>query len=78
MRIPIIRLRDVELIGDRFSFAHAQFVWDAKAEPGVRDVYAQVWGTDKLTVSYGMQYRYLASQIVAQVSRWWYIGVSNS
>ena len=38
----------------RFSFAHSQFVWDCKSEPGVRDIFAQIWGTDKLTVSYGM------------------------
>lgn len=38
-----------------FSFAHAQFVWDCKSEPGVRDIFAKIWGTDKLTVSFGMQ-----------------------
>lgn len=36
-----------------FSFAHAQFVWDCKSEPGVRAIFAKVWGTDKLTVSFG-------------------------
>lgn len=38
----------------RFSFSHAQFVWDCKSEPGVRDLFAQIWGTDKLTVSFGI------------------------
>ncbi|GAB1207905.1 hypothetical protein APSETT445_006641 [Aspergillus pseudonomiae] len=38
-----------------FSFAHAQFVWDCKSEPGVRDIFAKIWGTDKLTVSFGMK-----------------------
>jgi len=28
-------------------------VWDAKTEPGVVDIFEQIWGTDKLTVSYG-------------------------
>lgn len=37
---------------DNFSFAHAQFVWDCKSEPGVREIFAQIWGTDKLTVSF--------------------------
>lgn len=37
---------------DAFSFSHAQFVWDCKSEPGVRDLFAQIWGTDKLTVSF--------------------------
>ena len=38
---------------DRFSFAHAQFVWDAKSEPGIVDLFKTVWGTDQLTVSFG-------------------------
>ncbi|KAH7160659.1 hypothetical protein EDB81DRAFT_879008 [Dactylonectria macrodidyma] len=37
---------------DHFSFAHAQFVWDCKSEPKVRDIFAKIWGTDKLTVSF--------------------------
>lgn len=36
----------------QFSFAHSQFVWDCKSEPGVREIFATIWGTDKLTVSY--------------------------
>ena len=28
-------------------------MWDAKTEPGVVDIFEQIWGTDKLTVSYG-------------------------
>ncbi|ORY34554.1 hypothetical protein BCR39DRAFT_556072 [Naematelia encephala] len=35
-----------------YSFAHAQFVWDAKAEPGIVDLFEKIWGTDKLTVSF--------------------------
>lgn len=42
--------------GISFSFAHAQFVWDCKSEPGVRDIFAKIWGTDKLTVSFGIYY----------------------
>lgn len=38
-----------------FSFAHAQFVWDCKSEHGVRDIFAKIWGTDELTVSFGMK-----------------------
>lgn len=50
-RIPSTRSGLTEL---SFSFAHAQFVWDCKSEPGVRDIFAKIWGTDKLTVSFGM------------------------
>jgi hypothetical protein len=45
----------LQLIASSFSFAHAQFVWDCKAEPGVRKIFATIWGTDRLTVSYGMR-----------------------
>jgi hypothetical protein len=37
-----------------YSVAHAQFMWDAKTEPGVVEIFEQIWGTDKLTVSFGM------------------------
>ncbi|WVW84368.1 hypothetical protein I302_106402 [Kwoniella bestiolae CBS 10118] len=37
---------------DHFSFAHSQFVWDCKSEPGVREIFARIWGTDELTVSF--------------------------
>lgn len=40
---------------DRFSFSHSQFVWDCKSEPGVRDIFAKIWGTDRLTVSFGTE-----------------------
>jgi hypothetical protein len=36
-----------------YSIAHAQFMWDAKTEPGVVEIFEQIWGTDKLTVSFG-------------------------
>lgn len=36
-----------------YSVAHAQFVWDIKAEPGIVSLFEQIWGTDKLTVSFG-------------------------
>jgi len=35
-----------------YSFAHAQFVWDIKSEPGVVKVFESIWGTDRLTVSF--------------------------
>jgi hypothetical protein len=38
---------------DHFSFAHSQFVWDAKSEPTIREIFATIWGTDRLTVSFG-------------------------
>ncbi|KAL4813452.1 hypothetical protein BDW67DRAFT_177894 [Aspergillus spinulosporus] len=37
---------------DHFSFAPAQFVWDCKSEPTVREIFATIWGTNKLTVSF--------------------------
>jgi hypothetical protein len=48
-------LQNLKLILFRFSFAHAQFVWDCKSEPEVRAIFAKIWGTDKLTVSYGIK-----------------------
>lgn len=36
-----------------YSFAHAQFVWDAKSEPGIVGLFETIWGTDQLTVSFG-------------------------
>lgn len=36
-----------------YSIAHAQWMWDAKTEPGVTSIFEQIWGTDKLTVSFG-------------------------
>lgn len=36
-----------------YSVAHAQFMWDAKTEPGVVKIFEEIWGTDKLTVSFG-------------------------
>ncbi|KZO90876.1 hypothetical protein CALVIDRAFT_489806, partial [Calocera viscosa TUFC12733] len=36
----------------QFSFSHAQFVWDAKSEPGIVKLFETIWGTDKLTVSF--------------------------
>jgi len=29
-------------------------MWDAKTEPGVVKIFEEIWGTDKLTVSFGM------------------------
>ena len=37
----------------RYGIAHEQWVWDLKAEPSLIDKFAQIWGTDKLLVSYG-------------------------
>ena len=36
-----------------YSVAHAQFVWDIKTEPGIVSLFEEIWGTDKLTVSFG-------------------------
>ncbi|GFZ51910.1 hypothetical protein JCM24511_09680 [Saitozyma sp. JCM 24511] len=36
----------------QYSFAHSQFVWDAKAEPKIVQLFETIWGTDKLTVSF--------------------------
>jgi len=36
----------------QFSFAHAQFVWDAKLEPKIIELFQKVWGTDEITVSF--------------------------
>jgi len=35
-----------------YSFSHAQFVWDAKTEPKIVEVYEKIWGTKELTVSF--------------------------
>jgi hypothetical protein len=31
-----------------YSIAHAQFVWDAKTEPEYINLFARIWGTEKL------------------------------
>jgi hypothetical protein len=36
----------------QYSFAHSQFVWDAKAEPKIVELFETIWGTDQLTVSF--------------------------
>lgn len=36
----------------RYGVAHEQFAWDIRTEPGVVDVFAKIWGTDELIVSY--------------------------
>ncbi|WOO83354.1 uncharacterized protein LOC62_05G006881 [Vanrija pseudolonga] len=36
----------------RYGVGHEQFAWDIRSEPGVIDVFAKLWGTDELTVSY--------------------------
>jgi len=35
-----------------YSFSHAQFVWDCKAEPKIVDLFKTIWGTEDLTVSF--------------------------
>ena len=67
---PLVRL----LTAARFSFAHAQFVWDCKSEPSVRDIFAKIWGTDKLTVSFGMDPCAASSQTSLTAHRRRYIG----
>jgi hypothetical protein len=39
---------------NRHGSGHEQFVWDIRAEPALIDVFAQIWGTDELVVSFGM------------------------
>jgi len=36
----------------QYSFAHAQFVWDAKTEPKIVEAFEKLWGTKELTVSF--------------------------
>ncbi|ETS75478.1 hypothetical protein PFICI_12422 [Pestalotiopsis fici W106-1] len=35
-----------------YGVAHEKFVWDARMEPGVLDVFAKIWGTNQLLVSF--------------------------
>jgi hypothetical protein len=37
----------------RFGVAHEQFAWDIRSEPAVIDVFANIWGTEELLVSFG-------------------------
>lgn len=36
----------------QYSFAHSQFVWDAKSEPKIIELFETIWGTPELTVSF--------------------------
>lgn len=36
----------------RHAVGHEQFAWDIRAEPGVVDAFARLWGTPELIVSY--------------------------
>ncbi|EJU04012.1 hypothetical protein DACRYDRAFT_105083 [Dacryopinax primogenitus] len=36
----------------QYSFSHAQFVWDAKTEPNIVELFEKLWGTKELTVSF--------------------------
>lgn len=36
-----------------YSIAHEQWAWDIRQEPAVIDVFAKVWGTNELLVSFG-------------------------
>lgn len=44
------------LTSRRYSFAHSQFVWDAKSEPKIIELFETIWGTPELTVSFGKSY----------------------
>lgn len=47
---------DAELSGGlfhRYGVAHEQFAWDIRSEPAVIDVFASIWGTEELLVSFG-------------------------
>ncbi|ORX40001.1 hypothetical protein BD324DRAFT_679068 [Kockovaella imperatae] len=35
-----------------YGSGHEQFVWDVKQDPAVVNVFAEIWGTDELVVSY--------------------------
>ncbi|WOO78371.1 uncharacterized protein LOC62_02G001919 [Vanrija pseudolonga] len=37
---------------NRYAVGHEDFVWKIRSEPGIRDVFAQVWGTDDLISSF--------------------------
>lgn len=37
---------------EHYGVVHEKFMWDARMEPGVRDAFAKVWGTDELIVSF--------------------------
>ncbi|ORX37087.1 hypothetical protein BD324DRAFT_642094 [Kockovaella imperatae] len=37
---------------NRHASGHEQFAWDIRAEPGLIDVFAKIWGTDELAVSF--------------------------
>jgi hypothetical protein len=38
---------------NRYGCGHEQFAWDIRSEPALIDVFAQIWGTDELLVSFG-------------------------
>jgi hypothetical protein len=38
---------------NRHGVQHEQWVWDIRSEPGLVNVFAQIWGTDELLVSFG-------------------------
>lgn len=35
-----------------YGVVHEKFMWDARMEPGVLDVFAKIWGTEELLVSF--------------------------
>jgi ectoine hydroxylase-related dioxygenase (phytanoyl-CoA dioxygenase family) len=35
-----------------YACPHEKFMWEARMEPGVLDVFSELWGTDKLLVSF--------------------------
>ncbi|GAD96500.1 hypothetical protein PVAR5_5156 [Paecilomyces variotii No. 5] len=37
---------------EHYGVVHEKFMWDARMEPGVRDAFAKIWGTDELLVSF--------------------------
>ena len=38
---------------NRHASGHEQWVWDIRSEPAVIDVFAKLWGTEELFVSFG-------------------------
>ncbi|TDZ16494.1 hypothetical protein Cob_v010732 [Colletotrichum orbiculare MAFF 240422] len=37
---------------NHYGVVHEKFIWDIRLEPGIIDVFAKVWGTDELIVSF--------------------------
>ncbi|WVN90799.1 uncharacterized protein L203_106042 [Cryptococcus depauperatus CBS 7841] len=59
---------------NRHGVHHEQFVWDIRAEPGVIEAFAKIWGTEELLVSFdgiNVSLPFVDDPIPAQVSAPW-------